>query len=517
LAATPTVPAGGDGAGDVRTPIVELHGIVRSFGGVAALRGVDLALYPGEVVGLLGENGAGKSTLVKILTGVIQPHGGTIVVDGVPRRLPNPRAARDLGIIATFQEPMVFPDLDVAENVFAGRQSTRMGVVQWGGIYERVQAVFDEVGINLDPRAHVYSLGVADRQLIEIAKALSSGARVLILDEPTSVLSSREIEALFTIVRSLRDRGISVVFISHKLDEVEEITDRVVIMRDGSRVAERETKKASIAEIIQLMVGRDITDVFPEPPRVPGDVVLEVRGLTRRGYFQDVSFTLRKGEIVGFAGLVGAGRTEVAQAIFGIDRFDSGEILLEGLPFHPRSPRHTTQCGIAYLPENRLANGLVAGLRVPLNMTMAIWDRLESKLGYFRSRLMYRRAGELARQVELQAGRLDQLTSTLSGGNQQKVVLGKWLATEPRVLILDEPTHGIDVGTKSEVLRLVAELARGGMAVMLISSELDEVRSVSSRLVVMSEGRVTAELDTPVDSDTVLRAASPAGAAPAVP
>ena len=497
------------------TPVVELRGVRRRFGGVVALDGIDLELRPGEVVGLLGENGAGKSTLVKILTGVIQPSEGELLVDGEQRRLANPRAARELGITATYQEPMVFPDLDVAENIYAGRQPTARAVMQWGELYEQAQALIDELGVKLDTRARVYELGIADRQLIEIAKSLSSGARVLILDEPTAVLSSREIEGLFEIVRRLRERGVALLFISHKLEEVQAITDRVVVMRDGRKVAERVTAEVSVQEMIRLMVGREISDLFPARTADPGDVILEVKGLTRRGYFEDVSFTLRRGEILGFAGLVGAGRTELAQALFGIDPIDTGTIELEGLPFVPQNPRHAVRCGVAYLPENRLVHGLVPTMRVPLNMTMSIWGRMSGVLGRFRTRAVHRRADELARQVELQAGRVRELVSTLSGGNQQKVVLAKWLATEPRVLILDEPTHGIDVGTKTEVLRIVADLARAGVGVILISSELEEVRAMSTRLVVMRRGRIAATLDCPVDSVTVMEAA--AGAPPAVP
>lgn len=498
----------GTGFAAERSPIVELFDVSRSFGGVRALTDVSLSIRPGEVLGLLGENGAGKSTLVKILTGVLEPDSGRILVDGKLQRISNPRAARELGIAATYQEPMVLPDLDVAENVFAGRHPTSRGLVGWSRIYAQTQAVFEELAIELDPRAPVYQLGIANRQLIEIAKSLLSEARVLILDEPTAVLSNREIESLFTLLRSLRDRGIALVFISHKLDEVETITDRVVVMRDGRLVAEQRTADISVQEMIRLMVGRQINEMYPLPPRNAGAVILEVKDLTRRGYFEGVSFTLCRGEILGLAGLVGAGRTELAEAIFGVNPPDSGEILLEGDRYVPRSPRQAIRCGLAYLPENRLVNGLVAGMRVPLNMTMPIWGDIATRLGRFRTRVMHRKAAELAARVELQAGRLDQLVSTLSGGNQQKVVLGKWLATEPRILILDEPTHGIDVGTKSEVLAIVADLARSGVAVILISSELEEVRAMSTRLLVMRGGRVVAEFTTPVDSDLVLEAAS---------
>jgi rhamnose transport system ATP-binding protein len=488
--------------------VVALRGISRWFGGVHALQGVDLDLRAGEVVGLLGENGAGKSTLVKILTGVIPPSEGEILIDGERRSFHNSRDAHELGITATYQEPMVFPTLDVAENMFAGRLPQNRRLVDWDHLYDRARETIEEMGVELDVRAPVSQLGVADRQLIEIAKSLTAGARVLILDEPTSVLSSREIERLFRIVRQLRDRGVALMFISHKLDEIQAITDRVVIMRDGQRVAERETAQASVGEMIRLMVGREISSLFPDRPSSPGKTVLEVNGLSREGWFEDISFSVRAGEIVGFAGLVGAGRTEVAQAIFGVDQIDRGSIMLDGLPFVPKSPRHAVKCGIAYLPENRLVNGLVPTMGVPLNMTMSIWPELVNRFGMFRSREMQRRAEELARRVELQSGRIDQLVSTLSGGNQQKVVLAKWLAASPRVLILDEPTHGIDVGTKAEVLRIVAELADSGVAVILISSELEEVRAMSTRLLVMREGRLVAEFDGEVESDTVMVAAA---------
>lgn len=490
------------------SPIVEMRGLQRSFGGLQALKGVNLNLLPGEIVGLLGENGAGKSTLVKILTGVLEPDGGQILVDGTVQRITNPRVARDLGISATYQEPAVFPDLDVAENVFVGRQPMRRGVVDWSEMYRRAAEIFEEIGIELDVHAPVYQLGIADRQLIEIAKSLVSGARVLILDEPTSVLSNREVDSLFTLLRSLRARGISLVFVSHKLDEVTSLTDRVVVLRDGVLIAESPTAELTIPEIVRMMCGRDVGDLYPAITRTSGEVIMEVRGLTRPGYFQNVNFTLRRGEILGLAGLVGAGRTELAEAIFGITPAESGSIMIEGHPYTAQSPRHAIRCGLAYLPEDRLGNGLVSGMRVPLNMTMSVWSGIANRFGRFRTRVMYRQSADLAERVQLQAGRLDQLTSSLSGGNQQKVVLGKWLATEPRILILDEPTHGIDVGTKAEVLGMVAEFAKSGVAVIIISSELEEVRAMSTRLLVMREGSIVAEFETPIESPLILEAAS---------
>ena len=489
--------------------IVELRGISRRFGGVHALRDVSLNLRRGEILGLLGENGAGKSPLVKILTGVLQPDEGTILVDGESRVLGSPQVAREHeGITATFQEPMVFPDLDVAENIFAGRCPTRRGIVDWPLLYRRAQDVLETMGVKLDPRTPVHELGIADRQLVEIAKALSIGARVLILDEPTAVLSSREIDILFALIKTLRDSGVALMLISHKLDEIKQLTDRVVILRDGQRVAERVTADTEVSELISLMIGREISELFPPSATRAGAEIMRVEGLTHRGYFHDVSFTLHRGEILGFAGLVGAGRTELAQALFGIDPIDTGEVWLDGVRFNPRSPRHAISCGLAYLPENRILEGLVPTMRVPLNVTMAVWNQLTGVLGYFRTAQMQRRTVDLVARVELQAGRIGQLVGTLSGGNQQKVVLAKWLAAEPRVLILDEPTHGIDIGTKPEILRIVAELARTGVGVIFISSELEEVLAMSTRVLVMREGRLVEEFESPAPRERVMEAAS---------
>ena len=495
-------------AGPSAAPVVALRGVSHSFGGVDALRDVDLELRAGSVLGLVGENGAGKSTLVKILTGVIQPDEGTILLDGEPRRLTNPQIARDSGIAATFQEPMVFPDLDVAGNIFAGRYPRRRGVIDWPAVYRESEAVLDRIGVVLDPRTPVAQLGIADRQIVEIARALTIGARVLLLDEPTAVLSSREIDVLFEVVATMRTSGVALMLISHKLGEITDVTDRVMVLRDGRRVTESSTASATIPGLIRDMVGRDVSELFPPRPTQPGDVILRVDGLTRHGYFEDVSFALRRGEVLGFAGLVGAGRTDLAQSLFGIDPIDSGEIELDGLRFVPQSPRHAIRCGLVYLPENRLAHGLVPTMRVPLNATMAIWDRLTGPLDYFRTSKMHARTAELVSEVRLQAGRLEQPVNTLSGGNQQKVVLGKWLAVGPRVLILDEPTHGIDVGTKPELLRIVADLARSGVGVIFISSELEEVLAMSTRVLVMREGEIVAEFESPADRHSVMEAAS---------
>jgi len=488
--------------------IIELQDIHHSYGAVETLRGVSFSLSPGEVVGLVGENGAGKSTIVKVLTGVVQPFKGTIVVQGSERVFANPRVAREAGIAAMYQEPMLFPDLSITENIFAGHQQTRRGTIAWRQMDKEARVLLAQLDLPIDPQTPVYQLRVAERQLVEIAKALSSGARLLILDEPTAVLSAREVDALYTIVRGLKARGVTILFISHRLEEVYQWTDRVIVLRDGQKVAEKPTKDVTIPELIRDMVGREIATLYPKQPAKIGDTILEVKGLTHRGYFEDVSFALRQGEILGFAGLVGAGRTELAQSLFGIDPIDSGQITLAGYPFHPRSPRHAISCGLAYLPENRLVHGLVPTMTIPLNMTMSVWKRLLTLLGVLPTGRMNRLTDTLSRRVRLQAGRRDRLVSALSGGNQQKVVLSKWLAVEPRVLILDEPTHGIDVGAKADILTIISDLAQAGVGILFISSEMEEVRSMCNRLVVMREGHVAGIFASPVDSKTIMTAAS---------
>jgi rhamnose transport system ATP-binding protein len=488
--------------------IIELHDIHHSYGAVETLRGVSFSLAAGEVVGLVGENGAGKSTIVKILTGVVRPLKGDIVVQGDTRVFANPAVARAAGIAAMYQEPMLFPDLSITENIFAGHQLTQRGAVAWSQMDRRARALLEQLDLPIDPQTPVFQLRVAERQLIEIAKALSSGARILILDEPTAVLSAREVDALYTIVRNLKEQGVGILFISHRLEEVYGWTQRVIVLRDGHKVAEKPTPEFTIPELIHNMVGREISALYPKRPAMAGDTIMEVRGLTHRGYFEDVSFTLRQGEILGFAGLVGAGRTELAQALFGIDPIDAGQIMLAGYAFHPRSPHHAISCGLAYLPENRLAHGLVSSMNIPLNTTMSIWQKLRSWLGVLPSGKVMRLSDTLTQRVRLQPGRRERIVSALSGGNQQKVVLAKWLAAEPRVLILDEPTHGIDVGAKADILAIISELAQAGVAIIFISSEMEEVRSMSDRLLVMREGHVSGTFVCPVESKTVLAAAS---------
>jgi rhamnose transport system ATP-binding protein len=474
--------------------LVALRGVSKSYGGVRAVADVSFAIHPGTIHALVGENGAGKSTLVKILTGIVQPEQGELVVDGELRRIDDPQSAHRLGIVAMYQEPTVFPDLTVAENVFAGRHPRRpLRTVDWRAMRRHTEQLLEEFGVDLGPDTPVRGLGVADRQLLEIAKALSSNARLLIMDEPTAALSPHEVDNLFAIVRRLRDRGVAVLYISHRLEEVTALADVVTVIRDGRHIETRPASELAQAEIIRLMVGRPLDQLFPKEEAEIGDVVLEAKGLRRRGVFSDVSFRLRRGEIVGLAGFVGAGRTEVARALFGIDSLDSGEVWIDGRRFKPRSPRAALRRGLAYLPEDRLQQGLVQPMSLSRNVSLAVLPQLTPAgvLRPWRERSLARRfVGEL----KIRATSVAQIVRSLSGGNQQKVVLAKWLAAEPRILILDEPTHGVDVGTKADVHRTISHLATEGLTILLISSELPEILGMSDRVLVMREGRLVAEL-----------------------
>ena len=474
-------------------PRAELRDISKRFAATQALDNVSLDLRPGEVHALVGENGAGKSTLVKILAGIHQPDTGTIWLDGEQTQIHGPAQSRALGIAVVHQEPRLFPDLTVAENVFLGHApSGRLGTIDWGGTRRSAQALFRELDVQLDVDAPVRGLSMADQQLIEIAKSLSVDARVLILDEPTASLSAHEVERLFTIVRRLRDRGASILFVSHRLDEVFQLCDRATVFRDGKHVVTTPTSELTTADLVRHMVGRAVS-LFPKVETPVGNVLLEVRGLTRVGVFRDVGFSVRAGEIVGFAGLVGAGRTEVARVLFGIDRRDGGEILLGGAPVTFASPSAAMNAGIAYLPEDRHQEGLVLDFSIAQNVTLPILPRIFPRL-LIRASTERRIARDSTAELNVRMTGVDQLVGALSGGNQQKVVLAKWLASKPRILILDEPSRGIDIGAKVEVHRIISELAASGLGIILISSDLPEVLAMSDRIIVLHEGRVTAEI-----------------------
>ena len=471
--------------------IVELTGISKQFGVVQALKDVDFSLLTGEVHALVGENGAGKSTLVKILAGIHRPDTGVVKIGGERVELRSPVQAQALGIAVVQQEPMMFPDLDVAENVFMGRHPRdRFGRVDWKRMYREVDQLLASLDVSLSSHTPVQGLSVAEQQLVEIAKALSLQARVLVLDEPTAALSAHEVDELFAIVRQLRERGVAILFVSHRLEEVFSIADRLTVLRDGTHIITAPISEMNTEDIIKHMVGRELSNLFPKGEAAIGEVVLEVRHLTRPGVFADVSFQLRQGEILGFAGLVGAGRTEVARVLFGIDRAESGEIWLKRKKIQIRSPQQAMHNGIAYVPEDRHQQGLVMNFSIASNVTLPILQQV-SRLGLIQPRREQKIAGEYSRQLQVRSTGVEQLVNALSGGNQQKVVLGKWLATNPSVLILDEPTRGIDVGAKAEVHRIISELASSGLAIILISSELPEVLAMADQVIVLHEGRVT--------------------------
>ncbi len=491
-------------------PIIELVGIAKQFGAVQALRGVDLNLYPGEVHALVGENGAGKSTLVKILAGIHRADVGVIKIDGQAVELHNPAQARNAGIAVIHQEPTLFPDLNVAENVYMGRHPRdHFGRVDWKHMYQEVERLLASLDVRLNVYTPVQGLSVADQQLVEIAKALSLQSRVLIMDEPTAALSAHEVHELFTIARQLRERGVAILFVSHRLEEIFELAERVTVFRDGTRVATAPLSELTTEDIIRQMVGRELETLYPKSDVEPGEVILDVRHLTRSGVFEDISFQVRQGEILGFAGLVGAGRTEVARVIFGIDRADAGEIRIGGKPVQIHSPETAMKYRIAYVPEDRHQHGLIMDFSIARNMTLPILLRQTSLLGFVNQRRERVVAQDYSAQLQVRSAGIDQLVRALSGGNQQKVVLAKWLITNPFVLILDEPTRGIDVGSKAEVHRIISELARKGLAIILISSELPEVLAMADRVLVMHEGRVAAEFThADVDQEKVMFAAT---------
>jgi rhamnose transport system ATP-binding protein len=482
--------------GDTATvPLLSLRGAVKTFGPVVALAEGTVELRSGEIHALVGENGAGKSTLVKILAGLYHPDAGEFTIDGRPVAFRSVADSKAAGVSVIYQEPTLFPDLTVAENIFIGRQPRgRSGLISRGAMRRQASELFARLGVLIDPDRVAEGLSIADQQIIEIAKAISLDARVLVMDEPTAALSGVEVDRLFAVARSLRDRGAGILFISHRFDEVFALTDRITVMRDGRYIATHDTADATVEGIVRQMVGRDIAQLFPKAEAEIGDVVLSVRDLTRAGVFSHIGFEVRAGEIVGLAGLVGAGRTEVARAVFGIDAYDSGTVTLGGTPLPAGDPQKAIDAGIGFVPEDRRKQGLVMDLSVARNATLALRKKL-ARFGLINSGIERRTAAEWSQRLQVKTGSMEYAVSTLSGGNQQKVVLAKWLAMDPRLLIVDEPTRGIDVGTKSEVHRLLSDLAGRGIAILMISSELPEVLGMADRVVVMSEGRVTATID----------------------
>lgn len=495
-----------------QVPVLALHGALKTFGPVIALGDGTIELRAGEIHALCGENGAGKSTLVKILAGLYAPDEGTFSVAGSPVSFRSVADSKAAGISVIYQEPTLFPDLSVAENIFIGRQPRhRIGLIDHTRMRADAAALFATLGVDLDPGRSAEGLSIADQQIIEIAKAISLDARVLVMDEPTAALSGIEVERLFTVARGLRDAGAAILFISHRFDEVFGLSDRITVMRDGRYIGTHSTPATSVEAIVREMVGRNVESLYPRSDADVGEAVLTVTGLQRRGVFTGIDFQVRAGEIVALAGLVGAGRTEVARAVFGIDRYDAGSVTVNGRKLAPGAPKAAISAGVGFVPEDRRKQGLVMGLSVGRNTTLTLRDRFRTA-GLINGRKEQAAARKWTSKLRVKTATLEQPVSTLSGGNQQKVVLAKWLATQPVLLIVDEPTRGIDVGTKAEVHRLISELAGQGLAILMISSELPEVLGMADRILVMHEGRITAELDrTSATSEAVMYAATAAG------
>jgi rhamnose transport system ATP-binding protein len=475
-------------------PTVTLRHVAKAFGAVRAVIDGTIDLYAGEAHALLGENGAGKSTMVKILAGVHEPDAGEVLLDGHPVTLASPAAARDAGIAVIYQEPTLFPDLSVAENIFMGRQPLVAGRrIDRRRMLAAAAALFGRLGVRLDPGRICRGLSIADQQLVEIAKALSLEARVIVMDEPTAALSATEVARLFEVVRTLRAGGSAVLLISHRLEEVFEICQRVTVMRDGRHVLTSELDGMTTDDLVRAMVGRPMAERTAGERSAPGDVILTVERLTREGVFTDVSLQVRAGEIVALAGLVGSGRSEVARAVFGVDRYDAGRVVVRDRELRRASPTAAMAAGIGFVPEDRRQQGLVMDMSVQQNVALASLGRLR-KGGLVRSAAERAFASDWAVRLNLKYGRLTDPVLQLSGGNQQKVVLAKWLGRSPALLIVDEPTRGIDIATKAEVHRLLVQLAAEGVAILVISSELPEVLHIGDRILVMREGRLTAEL-----------------------
>ncbi|WP_101847413.1 sugar ABC transporter ATP-binding protein [Zhihengliuella sp. ISTPL4] len=490
-------------------PVLELADVQKAFGSVIALRSGTIAVHPGSIHALVGENGAGKSTLVKIVAGLYQRDGGVFRLRGEDVDFTSTAQSKAAGVAVIYQEPTLFPDLSVTENIFMGRQPVgRFGRIDRKAMRHEVERLFTRLGVTIDPDRPAEGLSIADQQVIEIAKAVSLDATLLIMDEPTAALSGVEVERLFAIARSLRDEGRGLIFISHRFDEVFALCDTVTVMRDGAYIATSAIAETTVDELVHQMVGREVSELFPKQETTIGEPLLEVEGLTSPGLFHDISFSVRAGEIVGLAGLVGAGRSEVARAVFGVDGYREGSVHMQGHRIRARRPVDAMRAGLALVPEDRRKQGLVIEAGVGGNITLAIRRRL-ARLGLLTSAMENRAAREWASRLEVKTHALDTVAATLSGGNQQKVVLAKWLATQPQVLLIDEPTRGIDVGTKSEVHRLLSQLAGQGMGILMISSELPEVLGMADRVLVMREGRITAEIPrSEATSENVMFAAT---------
>ncbi|HEY3589825.1 MAG TPA: sugar ABC transporter ATP-binding protein [Buttiauxella sp.] len=476
------------------TPLLSLKGITKVFPGVRALENVHLDLWPGKVTALIGENGAGKSTLVKVMTGIYQPEEGELLYKAIPITLPNPEAAHKVGITAIHQETVLFDELTVTENIFVGHYLYRgfLKKLDWPAMHQKAQEILSRLEVQINPRSTLKTLSIAQRHMVAIARALSFEAQVVILDEPTAALSQHEIVEFYQIVERLKGEGKAILFISHKFDEIFAIADHYTILRDGVYISSGQINEITAERMVTMMVGREITHAFPKVKCELGDVVLEVKDLCHPTEFAHIDFTLRKGEILGFYGLVGAGRTELMQALSGVSRPSHGQILLNGQAMQFRQPADAIKAGIVCVPEERQKQGAIIQLPISQNISLPQLSRLNPH-GVLNDAREWALADEYAKRLQVKAFSWKQAVETLSGGNQQKVVIGKWLATQPDVIILDEPTKGIDIGSKAAVHQFMSELVSHGLAVIMVSSELPEVMGMADRIIVMHEGLMAAE------------------------
>ena len=488
--------------------LLQLTSVAKSFGAVRALKGVSFNLKTGEVHALLGENGAGKSTLIKVITGAHQPDGGSIQIGGQDVAKLSPATARKLGIACIYQQPALFPDLSVTENIGLRLAQTKaLSRVNWDARRQQAEQLLKRIGADISPDAEIRSLSMPEQQLVEIACALGAGARIVIMDEPTASLTQKETHLLFAVVRELRKNGVGIIYISHRLEEIFQLADRVTVLRDGESIGTNRVDEMNEATLIKLMVGRDISAIYPPAENAPGEVVFSLKnfGCTRGGV-QNVSLEIRAGEILGLAGLVGAGRTELARTIFGITPADSGEMFLGGEKIEIHSPQDAVARGIAYVPEDRRRHGVILEMPIAQNMTMAIHRKIFPGT-WLRFGAEKQLALDYIRDLSIRAYGPDAPGNSLSGGNQQKVSLARWLAAKPKVLILDEPTQGVDVGAKSEIHKIIRSLAKSGLAVLMISSDLPEILGMSDRIGVMRAGTITSMLPGKSDAPTVMAAA----------
>ncbi len=488
--------------------LLEMRGITKRYPGVLALDNVRLAVLPGEVHCLVGENGAGKSTLMKVLAGAINRDEGEILIDGREVHYDTPQQAARLGISMIHQEFNLVSQLSVAENIYLGRAPKRLGLIEWGSLYENARDALVRLDSDLDPRCAVSTLSVAQQQLVEIAKALSMQARILIMDEPSAALTDHELATLFSLVKSLARQGVAIVYISHRLEEIFSLGDRVTVMRDGQWIATQDVAEVNRDDLIRMMVGRELKDEFPERDIPDGKVRLRVDNLERKGVFSNISFTIRGGEVVGLTGLVGSGRTEVARALFGADPITSGTIILDDVPVRIRSPREAIIHGIGLLTEDRKGQGLVLPMSVRANITMANM-RAACRGPLLLPTVERAIASRFVKTLQIKTPHVEEIAHHLSGGTQQKVVLAKWLLTQSRVLIFDEPTRGIDVGAKMEIYRLINEIASQGVAILIITSELPEALGMCDRIYVMREGHIMGQINrSEADQEAIMRLAT---------